>query len=95
MISLYQTTSNEDNSEDPDEEEEDDATWHNCVSCGPDEEFQDLEDRVEQDVLTCFLAAGAIVEDREHANELSKAVHDELFAFYARQTAHGLSLIHI
>ena len=45
----------EDNSEDPDEEEEDDATCYNCVSCGPDEEFQDLEDRIEQDVLILSL----------------------------------------
>ena len=40
-------------------------------------------------MLTCFLAAGANVEDQERADELSKAAHDELLAFYARQTAHG------
>ena len=35
-----------------------------CLSCGPDQDFNDVEDRIEQDVLTCFLAAGANLEEK-------------------------------
>lgn len=60
-----------------------------CLSCGPDNDFQDVEDRIEQDVLTRFLAGGAEVEEKEHAGEISRAVSNELSAFYSRQASHG------
>ena len=76
--------------EDTAAEEDEDPQCYVCQSCGPDEDFEDIGDRIEQDIMTCFLAAGADVEDKEHAEELSKAVHDELFAFYSRQNAQGM-----
>ena len=35
----------------PDDYESDDAHVMMCASCGPDEEFEHKEDRIEQDVV--------------------------------------------
>eukprot|EP00973_Karenia_brevis_P092927 12414704-Karenia_brevis.AAC.1 len=68
-------------------EEVDDSAAYLCVSCGPDEEFEDVEQRVEEDICCAYLAAGADLDDPKVCTEISTNIDMALCAFYAREDA--------
>ena len=58
-----------------------------CVSRGPDEEFDDIEDRIEQDIVCAYVSVEADVNNPAAAEEIAEAAHDEICAFYSREDA--------
>ena len=49
-----------------------------CYSCAPVEDFQDVEDQIEQDIAVAFVCSEADLDDNETCELLSSCVHDEL-----------------
>ena len=58
---------------DADDEENDvsDATAYWCQSCGPDGEFGDVVDRMEQDIVCAFVAADCSLSDEDVCEDIS------------------------
>ena len=78
----------------PEEEEEEEADepegedeLYACVTVLQEEEYKDVDDQIEQDVVTCFVCAGADLLDEEVCEQISDCVHDEMFGFYSREEA--------
>ena len=69
---------------------DDAAYW--CYSCGPDGEFGDVVDRMEQDIVCAFVAADCSLSDEDVCEETSECVHAECAAFFGREQArqHGV-----
>ena len=74
-------------SSDEDSDDDDDATAYAAHSCAPPEEFENLEDTIEQDVVCAYLAAGCDLSDKAVCAEIAEKVHSELAAFAAREHA--------
>ena len=57
-------------------------------------EYEDDIDMIQQDVVTCFLAAGADPEDKEDAELIAEAVDAEEHAYLIRKKArnHGIKV---
>ena len=70
-------------SEEPEGEDE----LYACVTCLQETEYTNVEDQIEQDVVTAFVCAGADLDDTEHCEQISSAVQNELFSFYSREEA--------
>ena len=68
---------------------DDSAYW--CQSCGPDGEFCDVVDRMEQDIECAFVAADCSLSDEDVCEDISECVHAECAAFLGREQArqHG------
>ena len=66
----------------------DEATACLCVNCASDEEYDDIEDAIEQDVLMAFLAANCDLNDKDVCEEIAECIHNEFTAFVAREQAH-------
>ena len=79
--------SEEDDDREP-EESSDVAERYVCQSCGPDSDSTSIEDRIEQDIVAAYAAAGQDVSEPAIAEEAGVAVRDETHAFYSRQDAH-------
>ena len=58
-----------------------------CVSCGPDADFKDEIDRIEQDLTCAYLAAGFDVNTPNRCEEIARQVHDECSAYFGREEA--------
>ena len=71
---------------DEDENQEEETAYF-CNSCGDDGDFEDFADRIEQDIVCYYLAAGADLDDTTTCEEMSRAVHDECCAFVGREDA--------
>ena len=74
-----------------DESEQDHSSW-TCYTAAEGEEALTVEERIEHDVVACFLAAGASMDDDSTCQMCGEAVQDELMAFYSREQAsrHGV-----
>ena len=72
-------------SEPEDEEPEGEDELYACVTCLNDDDYENVEDQIEQDVVTCFVCVGADLADEEVCEQISACVHDELFGFYSRE----------
>jgi len=79
----------EEDADDGDREDdlEEELEGYACFSTVAAEEFETIEDQIEQDVVAAFAAAGADLDQAATADEVSGCVHDELFAFYSRENA--------
>ena len=51
-----------------------------------EDDFESVEDQIEQDVVCAFLSTGWDGEDESMAEECSTCVHDELFSLYMPKT---------
>ena len=58
-----------------------------CVSCGPDADFCDEIDRIEQDLTCAYLAAGFDEGVQDDCEEIAQQVHDECSAYFGREDA--------
>ena len=69
---------------------DDAAYW--CQSCGPDGEFGDVVDRMEQDIVCAFVAADCSLNDEDVCEDISECVHAECGAFFGHEQArqHGV-----
>ena len=63
-----------------------------CVSVLKENEFESVEDQIEQNVVCAFLSSGWDAQDESTAEECSTCVHDELFSFYTRQHAKDMGV---
>ena len=70
----------------PDEDTDEEVAYF-CQSCGPESEFADMEDRIEQDIVCAYFCSGCDLDDKGVCEEISNTVHDEIFAFYSREEA--------
>ena len=68
-------------------EADEDATAYACHSCAPKEEFEDIEDAIEQDIVCAFMAADCDLNDKPTCEDIADAVHNELVALVAREQA--------
>ena len=59
------------------------------MNCAPDDEYEDIEDAIEQDVLMAFLAADCDITDKAVCEEIAECIHTEYTAFVAREQAHS------
>jgi len=73
--------------DDYDDDEGDTMEGYLCQSSGPEADFQDFEDRIEQDVVACYVAAQADFADPATLEEIAGCVQDEIYAFYSREDA--------
>ena len=48
-----------------------------CRSCGPDNDFEDIEDRIEQDIVCAYLSIGANLDDPDVCQEVANTVHTQ------------------
>ena len=64
-----------------------DTGVYRCLTCVGEGECDSVEDQLEQDVVTAYLAAGADLNDRDTAEECSDCFHNELFALMSREQA--------
>ena len=65
-------SSEEESSSDSEQSDsEDNLTACLCVKCAPDEEYEDIEDAIEQDVLMAFLAADCDICDKAVCEDLA------------------------
>ena len=80
------------NDQDNESEPEDDGSSWTCFTAAEGEQTLTVEERIEHDVVACFLAAGANMEDDAACKMCGEAVQDELMAFYSREQAsrHGV-----
>ena len=69
------------------EQQEDAVDCCACVTCLVQDEYDCVGDQLEQDVVTCFDAAGADMNHPSTAEDISSCVHDELFGFSSRERA--------
>ena len=58
-----------------------------CVSCGPETDFRDEIDRIEQDLTCAYLAAGFDINAPSRCEEIAQQVHDECSAYFGREEA--------
>ena len=58
------------------------------MNCAPDDEYEDVEDAIEQDVLTAFLAADCNINDKAVCEDIAEYIQCELTAFMAREQAY-------
>ena len=77
---------------DDDENDVSDDAAYWCRSCGPDGEFGDVVDRMEQDIECAFVAADCSLSDDDVCEDTSECVHAECAAFFGREQArqHGV-----
>ena len=77
---------------DDDENDVSDDAAYWCQSCGPDGEFRDVVDRMEQDTVCAFVAADCSLSDEDVCEDISECVHAECAAFFRREQArqHGV-----
>ena len=77
---------------DDDENDVSDDAAYWCHSCGPDREFGDVVDRVEQDIVCALVAADRSLSDEDVCEDISECVHAECVAFFGREQArqHGV-----
>ena len=59
-----------------------------CHSCGPDNDFEDYEVRIEQDIVCAFMSASANLDDPDVCQEVADAVHSACTAFAAYDKSH-------
>ena len=85
--SAVEDPTQEDEEEDEQEEPEGEDELYACVTCLKDDDYENVEDQIEQDVVTCFVCVGADLADEEVCEQISACVHDELFGFYSREEA--------
>ena len=72
--------------DDCDDDTPDDAAYL-CHSWGPDGEFGDVVDRMEQDIVCAFVAADCSLSDEDICEDISECVHAECAAFFGREQA--------
>ena len=78
----------DDDEEDEEEEEEDNQpVCYTCVTSGEDQDFENVKDRIEIDVVTAFICAGHDVEDEIVCREMANCAQNEAFAFMSRESA--------
>jgi hypothetical protein len=58
-----------------------------CKSRGPDDEFEDLQDCIEQVIVCCYLAAGMDLEDSAVCEEIAEDADYEVQACYSQESA--------
>ena len=58
-------------------------------SSGYDADVEGFADRVEQDIVCCFIAAGADLDEQETCEDIAAAVHDGCRAFVGREQMRG------
>ena len=77
---------------DDDENDVSDDAAYWCHSCGPDREFGDVVDRMEQDIVCAFVAADCSLSDEDVCEDISECVHAECAAVFGREQArqHGV-----
>ena len=74
-------------SDQAEDDEEDNIYSYNVVTCIAPDDFECIEDQIAMDVVVAYLAAGADVEEPEHAEMIAEQFDTQLTAFYGREDA--------
>ena len=68
----------EDLIDDEDQSESSEEAAYQCTSCGPDQELEDIEDRIEQDIVVAYVCSGVDLDDKKARERIAGCIHDEI-----------------